>query len=148
MANTLSLFISFDGNCREALDYYGKVFRAEVRDLMTYGQMPSDAGHSVSEADMDRVVYSYIPIFGCHVMFCDFPADTKLTKGDNINPTLGSDDAEELRRIFAALADGGKVWMALEKTFWSELYGMVQDRYGIIWQLSLDSMTDQGAKAE
>jgi PhnB protein len=71
-------------------------------------------------------------------MFCDIPSDMPLTKGDNISPTLSTDDKDEIHRVFEEFADDGEVLMPLEKTFWSELYGMVQDKYGVIWQLSLD----------
>jgi PhnB protein len=105
---------------------------------MTYGQMPSDPNYAIADEDKEHVMYSVIPIFGCNIMFCDVPSDMPLTRGDNINPTLGSDDKEEIRRIFFELSEGGEILMSLEKTFWSELYGMVQDKFGIIWQLSYD----------
>ncbi len=136
MSKTFSLFINFDGNCREAVDFYAQVFRSEVQGLMTYGQMPPDPEYPVADEDREHVLYSNIPIFGCNIMFCDVPSSMPLTKGDNISPTLGTDDREEILRIFAQLAHGGEVLMDLDKTFWSELYGMVQDKYGIIWQLS------------
>ncbi len=136
MSKQFSLFINFDGNCREALAFYAKVFQSEVQVLMTYGQMPPDPNYTVSDADKEYVMYSSVPIFGCNVMFCDVPSDMPLTKGDNISPTLSTDDKEEIRCIFDELSQGGEVLMPLEKTFWSELYGMVQDKYGVIWQLS------------
>lgn len=105
---------------------------------MTYGQMPPDPNYPVPDEDQDNVLYCNVPIFGCNVMFCDVPSNMPLTKGDNISPTLGTDDKDEIQRIFAELSQGGEVLMPLEKTFWSELYGMVQDKYGVIWQVSYD----------
>ncbi len=137
MSKHFSLFINFDGNCREALDFYARVFKSEVKDLMTYGEMPPEPDFTIPDAVKDNIMYSSIPIFGIDVMFCDVPADMPLTKGDNISPALVSDEEDEVRRIFAALSDGGEVHMDLEKTFWSELYGMVQDKFGVIWQLNL-----------
>ena len=131
-----SLFINFDGECREAVEYYAKVFKSEVQDLMTYGQMPPDPNYTVPEADKARVMYSQVPIHGCIVMFCDNPSGMPLIKGNNISPTIGTTDKDELRRLFDTLKEGGSVEMPLEKTFWSELYGMVTDKYGIIWQFS------------
>jgi PhnB protein len=136
MKQSFSPYINFDGNCREALEFYAKVFGSEASDIMTYGQMPPDPSFPIPEKDKEHVMHSTMPIFGCNIMFCDVPSDMPLTKGDNINPTLSSDDKAEIQRVFAALADGGEVLMPLENTFWSELYGMVQDKYGIIWQLS------------
>jgi PhnB protein len=138
MKQSFSLYMSFGGNCREALEFYAKVFQSEIGGVMTYGQMPPAPAYPVSEADKEHILHSTMPIFGCDVMFCDVPSDMPLTKGDNLSPTLMTDSKEELERVFTALAEGGEVLMALEKTFWSELYGMVQDKYGIIWQLSHD----------
>lgn len=139
MSKTFSLFINFDGDCREALEFYAKVFQSEVQNVMTYGQMPPDPNFPVSDADKDHIMFSCVPIFGCNVMFCDVPSNMPLSKGDNISPTLGTDDKEEIRRVFTELSEGGEAMMPLDKTFWSELYGMVQDKYGVIWQLSHDS---------
>jgi len=138
MSKTFSLYIQFDGNCREAVEFYAKVFESEVQDLMTYGEMPSDPNNPVSDADKENILNSVIPIFGCNVIFCDVPSEMPLTKGDNISPNLRTDDTEEIRRVFAELSQGGEVFIGLGKAFGSELYGMVQDKYGVIWQLSHD----------
>jgi PhnB protein len=136
MAHSFDLFINFDGNCREAADFYSKVFKSEIRDLMTYSDAPPSEGFTVPESDKNKVMYCCIPIFGCNVMFCDNPSDSEFIVGNNISPTIGSDDLAEIRRIFYELKEGGKVDMELQKTFWSSLFGMVTDRYGVIWQLS------------
>lgn len=139
MSKSFSLFINFDGNCREVLEFYSKVFKSEAEQIMTYGEIPSDPNYLIPDADKDKIVYSIIPIFGSNIMFCDVPSDMKLTKGDNFSPTLVTDDMDEIHRIFLELSQGGEIHMQLEKTFWSELFGMVQDKYGIIWQLSYDN---------
>lgn len=131
----LELFINFDGNCREAAQFYAKVFKSEVKDLMTYGEAPPEPGYTLSEADKDRICYAGIPIGGMTVMFMDMPSDSPLTVGDNINPTISIDDKEEAVRIFGELRDGGEVYMELQKTFYSELYAMVQDKFGVIWHI-------------
>lgn len=141
MSQSFSLFINFSGECREALDFYAKAFESEVQQVMTYGEMPPDPNYAMPEADKGRIGYAQIPIFGANIMFCDIPSDMPLVKGNNISPTLGSTDAEEIRRAFTALAAEGTVDMELQKTFWSGLYGMVTDKYGITWQFSLNDDT-------
>lgn len=138
MAETFSLFINFNGECQEAVKYYAKVFNSEVQGLMTYDQMPPDPEYTMAEADKSKVMYACVPIFGCYVMFCDTPEGMPFIKGNNISPILGTGDKEEITRIFNALKEGGTVDMELQKTFWSELYGMVTDKYGVVWQLSHD----------
>lgn len=132
---SFDVFINFNGDCRDALEFYAEVFGLETpTHIMTYGQNP---GGAVAEADIDRILYASLPIFGCNVMFSDCPSGSEFVKGTNIALTLGTTDADEIKRIYAALMDGGEVAMPLGKTFFSELYGMVTDKFGITWQISL-----------
>lgn len=131
----LEIFINFDGDCREAADFYAKVFNSEVKNLMTYEQAPPDPSYQLPEADKGKVMYADIQIGNFTVMLMDMPSGMPLTKGNNINPTLSMDDKDEVERIFKELAQGGIVGQELQKTFFSELYGMVTDKFGVIWQL-------------
>ncbi len=129
------LFVNFDGNCREAVEFYAKVFKSEVTNLMTYEQTPPDPNYSVAEADKQKVMYAGVKIGDVMVMFMDMPSGSPLVRGNNINPTISEADKEEVERLFHALKEGGQVLMDLQKTFFSELYGMVEDRFGVIWQI-------------
>ncbi len=131
----LEMFINFDGNCREALEFYSKVFKTEIGNLMTYSDAPPDPDYPVSEADKDRIMYAGIQFGNMVAMFMDMPSGTPLVKGNNINPTISLDDKEEIERLFNELKEGGTVDMGLQKTFFSELYGMVTDKFGISWQI-------------
>jgi PhnB protein len=68
-------------------------------------------------------------------MFCDAPSGSEFVKGNNVCPTFSTDNKEEVARIFNELKEGGEVYMDLQTTFFSELFGMVKDKYGIIWQI-------------
>ncbi|MDR2506039.1 MAG: VOC family protein [Oscillospiraceae bacterium] len=131
---SFDVFLNFDGDCRDALAFYADVFKTRMpAQIMTYGQNPGGA----SEADGERILYASLPIFGHNVMFSDCPSGSDYAKGTNIALTLGTPDADEIKRIYDALSDGGTVDMPLGKTFFSELYGMVTDKFEITWQLSL-----------
>lgn len=129
------VFINFDGDCREAVEFYAKVFRTEVQNLMTYGDTPPDAQEGIVDADRDKVMYAGIPFGNMVAMFMDMPTGTPLVKGNNIMPTISMEDKDEVRRIFNELKEGGTVDMELQKTFYSELYGMITDKFGIIWSI-------------
>jgi len=131
----LELFINFDGNCREAVEFYAKVFKTEVNNLMTYGETPPDENYAVEEADKDKVVYAGIQIGGITVMFMDMPTGYPFVAGNNVSPTLSLADKDEITRLFNELKEGGEVLAGLGQTFFSELYGMVADKYGVIWQI-------------
>ena len=130
---SMDVFLVFDGDCRKAIEFYASVFKQEMpKQIMTYGEAPE----GLSDENKDRIIYASMPLFGQNVMFCDCNAGQEYIKGNNISLTLGLSDEEEMKRIFEALADGGEVHMPLGKTFFSELFGMVCDKYSIIWQLS------------
>ena len=132
---SFDVFLNFDGDCRAALEFYANVFGLEMPgQIMTYGQAP---GFDIEGDAADRVLYASLPIFGCNVMFSDCPPGSHYVKGTNIALTLGTADASEIERLYTALSDGGVVAMPLGKTFFSELYCMVTDKFGITWQISL-----------
>jgi len=131
----LELFINFDGNCREAVEFYAKVFKSTVNNLLTYGDAPPDPNYVLKEADRDRIMYAGMPFGGMTVMFMDAPSGHPLAVGDNITPTISTDDKDEVARLFDELKEGGEVLMELQKAFFSELYGMVRDKFGVIWQI-------------
>lgn len=133
-----SVFINFEGTCKQALDLYAKVFRSEVKGLMTFGQMPVDPSFPIAESDKDRVLYASMQIGQTTLMFSDVPSGMPVIQGTNISPTVGSADKEEVRRIFQELQQGGSVMMELQQTFFSEMYGMVRDPFGVQWQISYD----------
>lgn len=135
---SFSIFINFDGTCREAVDFYANVFDSEVQGLMTFDDMPPDPDYTVADADRDKIMYCSVSIGGTDVMFSDVPDDMPYTQGNNISPVVGMSGEAAVRRVFDRLKESGNVEMELEKTFWSELYGMVTDQFGITWQLMVD----------
>ena len=109
----LELFINFNGNCREAVEFYAKVFKSEIHNLMTYGEVPTDPNYPVPEADKDRIMYAGIPFGGMVMMFMDYPSGSEMTVGDNIHPTISTDDKNEITRLYNELKEGGDVFAEL-----------------------------------
>ncbi|MCL2578437.1 MAG: VOC family protein [Oscillospiraceae bacterium] len=134
----IELFINFDGNCRQAIDHYAKVFGTEIEGLMTFSDAPPTSGFVPSEEDKDRIMYAGLRLGNMTVMFSDCPAGSGFVAGNNIAPTIMLTDKDEITRIFNGLKEGGQVHMDLAQTFFSELFGMVRDKFGIFWQISMD----------
>ena len=135
---SFDVFLNFDGDCRAAIEFYVEVFKLDMPEsIMTYGEAPGFSGEGA-----DRIIYASLPIFGCNVMFSDCPPNSGYVKGTNIALTLGSTDADEIKRLYSALSNDGYINMELGKTFFSELYCMVTDKFGITWQLSLTAFED------
>jgi len=132
--NALYVYLTFDGDCRAALEFYAKAFGLDFPEAMTYDQAP-DGG--IAKGDEGRIMHAELPIFGGCLMVSDCPSGSRLIKGTNVTITLGTSDKGQIERVFAALEGGGNASMPLGKTFFSDFYGMLTDKFGITWQISL-----------
>lgn len=137
----ISTFINFNGNCREAVEFYAGAFGVKTNHFMTFDQMP---GGEVNPADKDKIVYTYLTVGGGALMFCDFPSEMEFHPGNNVNPMISFDGKDKVKEVFAKLSEGGKVDMELQQTFWSKLYGKVTDKFGVIWQIDYDDGSMHG----
>ena len=133
----LELFINFDGNCNEAVEFYAKAFKTEIMNLQTYGDAPAEHGYVTPEADRNRIMYAALSIGDRTVMFSDAPANGGFLRGNNVCPTLCFESKDEITRIYNELKEGGEAFMELQPTFFAELFAMIEDKFGVIWQLSL-----------
>ncbi len=132
---TFELFINFNGNCREAIEFYSKCFNSEIKNLMTFGEAPSDPNMPTDPAEKDLIMYAEIKIGDKNIMFMDASAKWPVTVGNSITPTLNITDHAEIDRLTKELGEGGTVHMPPAKAFFSPYYAMVEDRFGTIWQL-------------
>ncbi|WP_018754451.1 VOC family protein [Paenibacillus terrigena] len=128
-------YINLDGQCADAVAFYEKALQAKVKGIMRFGDMPNEE-HPIPDEAKNRVMHAAIEIDGHTIMFSDTFPGQPFTYGDQLSIAIVSNDMERLKSIYHALADGGQVIMELQKTFWSPLYGMVKDKFGIQWQLN------------
>jgi PhnB protein len=134
---TLGVFLFFDGECREALEFYAAVFNQPMPDnIMTHADNPDV---SVPESDKNRILYADLSVLGSTLMMSDCPSEVAFVRGNSSTVVIGSTDAAELKQIFERLQDGGTVFMDLGETFFSELFGMVIDKFGVMWQIFKES---------
>ena len=134
----VDVFINFNGNCREAVEFYAEVFETEKPQIMSFGDTPPDPEFPIADEAKNLVMYTSLNINGSNVMFSDtFPGMT-LTIGNNISLTISSKNIDEIKSLFNKLKEGGTVDMDLQETFWSKCYGSVTDKFGIGWQLNYD----------
>jgi PhnB protein len=132
-------YINFNGNCREAVDFYAQVFGTEKPKIMTYGDMPPDPHFALPKEAQNLVMHTRLTISGSNVMFSDACPGMPYVAGNNISLTIVSTNMDEVKSIFNKLKEGGTIDMELQETFWSKCYGYVTDRFGIPWQLNYDS---------
>ena len=132
----ISPYVSFNGNCAEAIAFYEKAFNVKA-EIMRYKDAPPDDGFEAPKGTENYVMHAQFDIDGETVMFADMPPEHAATIGDNITIMLEFDSIESAKSAFDALKEGGEVSMELQKTFWSELFGSLTDKFGINWNISI-----------
>ncbi len=136
--NTLPIiepYLTFEGRCDEAIEFYKKALGAEVLMLMRFKDSPEPpSGDCGSTASPDSVMHATLKIGGSNVMLSDGRCSGQ-PKFDGISLSYSAPTVAEVERAYAALADGGQVCMPLTKTFFSPSFGMVADRFGVMWMV-------------
>ncbi|WP_409346710.1 VOC family protein [Paenibacillus sp. MBLB4367] len=135
----VDVYINFNGNCREAVEFYAEVFGTDKPQMMTFGQTPPDPSFTLPEEAKDLIMHTRLNISGSNVMFSDVFPGMPFTAGNNISLALVEKDIDLVKSLFHKLKEGGKVGMELQETFWSKCYGSLTDKFGIHWQFNYDN---------
>ncbi len=129
-------YLFFGGRCQEALDFYAAAVGAKVDFLMRYQDSPEAMPPGMlPEGWGGKVMHATFRIGGSTLMASDGCGESKSFEGFSLSIAVAT--AAEAEKAFAALADGGLVKMPLTKTFWSPCFGMLTDRFGIGWMVSV-----------
>lgn len=136
---SVDVYLNFNGNCREAAEFYAEVFGTEKPQIMTFGEAPPNPDYPLPENAKNLVMHTRLDIDGSNVMFSDVFPGAPFVAGNNISLAFVNKDEEKIRSVFHKLKEGGAVKMELQETFWSKCYGSLKDQFGIEWQLSHDS---------
>jgi len=137
MANiTVETYLFFNGRCDEALAYYRTALGAQVDFIMRYNESPDAIPPGVLPPGFeDKIMHASFRIGETRLMASDGSELGANFTGFSLSLSLPT--VAEVERAFSALADGGKVGMPLAKTFWSPCFGMLTDRFGISWMLTV-----------
>jgi PhnB protein len=137
----LSIYLTFNGNCREAFDYYKAVFGGEFAEFQTFGDGPPEM--AVADENKDRVMHVSLPVGSSTLMGADTQnADAPFETGTNFSITVAPESRKLCDEYFSKLAAGGVVTMTLQDTFWGAYFGMCRDRFNINWIFNFDAKGD------
>jgi PhnB protein len=138
--NLIEPYLFFGGRCEEALEFYRTALGAQVEMMMRFKESPDPMPPgSVPAGFENKVMHASFRIGGSRLMASD--GNEEGTKFEGFSLSLAVPTEAEADRAFAALAKGGKVGMPLAKTFWSPKFGMLTDRFGVAWMVSVASKT-------
>ncbi len=128
-------YLTFDGRCAEAFAFYAACFGGTITMMMKHGESPM-AAHSPPDWQ-DKVLHAQIEIGGNVLMGSDSPPQHR-EKPQGFSVSIMMREPEEAERVFARLAEGAEIRMALQKTFWAERFGMLIDRFGTPWMINCE----------
>lgn len=126
-------YLTFDGRCEEALEFYKKSVGAEVTSLLRWKDSP-DAEMQPPPGYAEKVMHASFRIGETELM-ADDGMEGKKAEFKGMTLALSAANDADAKRLFEALADGGSVQMPLAKTFWSSAFGMLTDRFGVPWMV-------------
>ncbi|WP_229073182.1 VOC family protein [Actinoplanes sp. DH11] len=132
MTSRLNPYLSFNGNAREAVEFYRDVFGGELT-VSTFGEFGTpDPGIQ------DKVMHAQLETpQGYTLMASDCPPGMPWNPGDTVTVSLSGDAGDGLREVWARLAEGGTVGVPLEKQMWGDEFGQLVDRFGVPWMVNV-----------
>lgn len=133
----LSAYLSFDGNCAEAMRFYERVLGGRVEAMVRYADTPADAAMpALSIEESERIMYARLALDEQVLMASDATTSHPYPGKQGMALSLAYPTVSDAQRVFDMLAEGGSVTMPLQKTFWAEAYGALIDRYDTRWMVS------------
>ena len=133
---TVNVYLTFNGNCEEAFNFYKSVFGGDFSYVGRFKDMPSEDANGL---DGNQIMHISLPI---STETCIMGSDTggewasSFKQGNNFSISINVESKDEADRLFGGLSSGGKILMPMNSTFWGDYFGMFTDKYGINWMVS------------
>ena len=130
--NNLMPYLFFNGQCKDALEFYAQAMGGEITSMQTFGEAPGE----VPAGAENRIMHADFKAGDVSFMASDGMPGQDIPRSGPVALSLDFSDADEQATVFHELAEGGEITMALQDTFWGSRFGMVTDKFGIQWMLS------------
>jgi PhnB protein len=140
---TVQPYLFFGGRCEEALEFYRKSVGAEIVMLRRFKESPEPVP-GLPDCFDDKIMHASVRIGESIWMASDGQCEGN-PNFEGFSLSITAPDESEAERIFTALSKDGLVVMPLEKTFWTSKFGVLQDRFGVGWMVSVEPKDGQGS---
>jgi PhnB protein len=128
-------YLNFNGNCVEAIEFYEKAFGVKAK-IMRYSDVPPTEGYTVPPETENFVMHACLTNRNDYTVFlADVTPNMPTTFGNGMSISIELDNADIVKSTFDKLKEGGTVTMELQKTFWSEFFGSLVDKFGVSWMI-------------
>ena len=141
----LQPYLNFDGNAREAMEFYRSVFGGEFSSAVPFREFPVE-GLTISDEDQDKLMHIALPIGEDEVLMASDTLPSlgqKLVQGNNNYITIVPADRDEADRLFNALSEGGEVEMPIGDQAWGDYFGSFKDKFGVMWMVNYSPPREQ-----
>jgi len=136
-------YLTFNGNCEEAFNFYKQVFGGKFSYLGRFKEMPpAENQPPVPESEGDKIMHVSLPISKETILMGSDSSEAfgqATVPGNNFSVSISAPSTQKADVLFKGLATGGEVTMPMNKTFWGSYFGMLKDKFGIQWMISFDA---------
>ena len=127
-------YLFYAGRCEEAIELYRQILGAEVEMLMRNKESPAPQPPHMAPGSENKIMHASLRIAGGVLMMSDGMCEGQ-PRFEGFGVSLAAADAATAQRYFNGLSEGGQVRMPLQKTFFAQNFGMVVDRFGVLWMI-------------
>ena len=137
-------YLTFNGNCEEAMTFYKAVFGTEFSYVGRFSDFP-DESKNMPGVRPEQIMHMTMPISKETVlMACDNPRpQEKVVFGQHLSLSVTAESKEEADKLFNGLASGGAIAMPITNTFWNAYFGMLVDKFGVLWMINYEFATKE-----
>ena len=141
----VNVYLTFNGNCEEAFNFYKSVFGGDFPYMGRFGEMPSSEQNQVSAEHANRIMHVSLPVSKETVIMGSDTAGewaNDFKQGNNFSISINADSRDEADRLFSGLSADGVIVMPMNQTFWGDYFGMFTDKFGVNWMVSFDTRSE------
>jgi PhnB protein len=138
MTTRLIPYLIMNGNAKEAIQFYEKALDAKVLFSQTFGEMPENPEFPLPADAKDRVAHATLQVGEAELMLSDTFPGNPFQSGNQVTICISTNDVEKSKKIYESLQQDGQVNMPLQETHFSPAYGIVTDKFGVVFQIYTD----------
>ena len=128
----LNPYLTFNGNCEEAINFYKSILGGEIKQISKFGEGPME----VPEAKKGQIMHIHYEFEGCAILASDGMGEEAANFGNNIHLSVFLADKAAASSTYQKLGDWGQTTMPFNEVFWGGSFGMLVDKFGIHWMVS------------
>jgi PhnB protein len=125
-------YIHFGGNAEEAMNFYAEALGGQIVSIQRYSDapMPSDEDYK------QKVMHGRLTFDDNLIMVSDVFKGEPVSTGGNVQLSIDVPEENKITEVFHKMAEGGTITMGLEKQFWGAIFGMLKDKFGVVWMFN------------